>query len=129
MDGGYTMDHIIEMGRKYREAGVDVFHISSGGDGPIGTTSKPGVHAGYQVPLARAVKQALQVPVIAVGNLDHPEVAEATLANEDADLVAVGRGMLRDPYWALHAIEALEGSVMPPTPYKSAFSRVRRAMS
>lgn len=39
-------------------------------------TRKPGSHAGYQVPLARTFRQALDVPVIAVGNLDHPEVAE-----------------------------------------------------
>jgi len=128
MDGGYGLDHIIEIGRRYRDAGVDLFHISSGGDGPIGSR-KPGSHAGYQVPFARAVKQALEVPVIAVGNLDDPEVAEATLANEDADLVAIGRGMLRDPYWALHAIEEVEGKVLAPAQYESGFTRIRRAMS
>lgn len=127
-DGGYGLEHAIGIAKRYRDAGVDGFHISSGGDGPIGER-KPGRHAGYQLPFARAVKAELDVPVIAVGNLDEPEVAEAALANGDADLVAVGRGMLRDPYWALRAIERLEGKVAPPAPYASAFPRVRAAKS
>lgn len=128
MDGGYGLDHIIEISRRYQEAGVDIFHISSGGEAPLGA-KKPGNHAGYQVPMARAIKQALGVPVIAVGNLNDPEVANTTLANEDADLVAIGRGMLRNPYWALHAIEAIEGKVEPPASYRPAFTRERKAMS
>jgi len=127
-DGGYGLEHMIEIGRRYRDAGVDIFHISSGGDGPIGSR-KPGIHAGYQVPFARAFKQALEVPVIAVGNLDDPQMAEAVVANGDADFAAVGRGMLRDPYWAIRALESLEGSVAAPPPYRSGFARVRQAMS
>ncbi|RNB87150.1 NADH:flavin oxidoreductase/NADH oxidase [Brevibacillus fluminis] len=127
-DGGYGLDHIIKIAERYRAVGVDLFHISSGGDGPIGA-NKPGNHAGYQVPLARAIKQALDVPVIAVGNLDEPEVAEATLANGDADLVAIGRGMLNDPYWSLRAIEKIEGKIVPPYQYKPGFARVRQANS
>ncbi len=107
-EDGYTLDHTIDLCRKYRDAGVDVFHISSGGEGPVGTNG-PSDHPGYQVPYARAIKDALGVPVIAVGNLDDPRLAEATIANNDADMVAVARGMLRDPYWALHAIQELSG--------------------
>ena len=47
----------------------------------------------------------------------NPQVAEEALANGDADLVAVGRGMLNDPYWALHAIKAISGTVTPPKQY------------
>lgn len=104
-DDGYTLDHAIELCRKYREAGVDLFHISSGGEGPVG----PSDHPGYQVPYARAIKEALEVPVIAVGKLEDPRLAEATIANKDADLVAIARGMLRDPYWSIRAIQELGG--------------------
>lgn len=117
MDGGYGLEHSLEIAKKYKAAGVDVFHVSSGGEAPPGQV-KPGNHPGYQVPFARAFKQALDVPVIAVGKLDDPFVAEATLANEDADLVAVGRGMLNDPYWALHAIKSVARKVDPPVQYK-----------
>ncbi|REE91346.1 2,4-dienoyl-CoA reductase-like NADH-dependent reductase (Old Yellow Enzyme family) [Paenibacillus taihuensis] len=104
-DGGYTVEEGIEIFRRYQDAGVDMFHASSGGEAPVGSI-KPAIYAGYQVPLARAMKDALGVPVIAVGLLDEPKLADATLAHGHADLVAVARGMLRDPYWALHALQA-----------------------
>ncbi|MGG4440623.1 NADH:flavin oxidoreductase/NADH oxidase [Brevibacillus fortis] len=122
VDGGYGLDYSTELCRRYKEAGVDIFHLSSGGEGPIGSGGRPGIHPGYQVPLARAIKQALEVPVIAVGNLDDPKVAEAAIGNGDTDLVAVGRGMLRDPYWALHAIHELSADeLQPPKQYSRAF--------
>ncbi|THF76359.1 NADH:flavin oxidoreductase/NADH oxidase [Cohnella fermenti] len=116
MDGGYDLDHSVAIAKKYRDAGVDLFHVSSGGEAPAGAR-KPANHAGYQVPFARAYKQELGVPVIAVGILEDPLVAEAALAGGDADLVAVGRGMLDDPYWALHAIRAVARKVEPPVQY------------
>ncbi|GAA4719169.1 NADH:flavin oxidoreductase/NADH oxidase [Brevibacillus fulvus] len=122
IDGGYDLDHSIEICKRYKEAGIDMFHVSSGGEGPAGKR-KPGNYPGYQVPFARAIKQALQVPVIAVGILDDPKLAEATIANGDADLVAVARGMLRDPYWALHALQAVSTSAKEAAPkqYQVAF--------
>lgn len=121
VDGGYGLEYSTELCRRYKEAGVDIFHLSSGGEGPIGSAGRPGVHPGYQVPYARAIKQALDVPVIAVGRLEDPRLAEAILGNGDADLVAVGRGMLRDPYWALHAIRELSGETAIPQQYLRAF--------
>ncbi|OMF30061.1 NADPH dehydrogenase [Paenibacillus sp. FSL H8-0548] len=118
MDGGYGLEHSIEIAKRYQEAGVDIFHVSSGGEAPPGSKLKPASHPGYQIPFARAFKQALDVPIIAVGKLDDPLLAEATLANEDADLVAVGRGMLNDPYWALHAIKDVTRTVQPPVQYE-----------
>lgn len=120
MDGGYDLDYAIELCHRYREAGVDAFHVSSGGDGPIGTQRRPGNYPGYHLPYARAIKEAVQVPVIAVGLLDEPKLAQAALANGDADLVAVGRGMLSDPYWAIRAIRATGGEVDIPEQYRRA---------
>lgn len=120
IDDGYDLNYSIGIAKKYKEAGADLFHVTSGGEGPAGRR-KPGNHPGYQVPMARALKQALHVPVIAVGNLDDPKLAEATVANEDADLVAAGRGMLRDPYWAIHAIQAVSGETEIPKQYARAY--------
>lgn len=117
MDGGYDLEHSLQIAKSYKEAGVDIFDVSSGGEAPPGK-KKPANHAGYQVPFARAYKQALDVPVIAVGVLEDPLIAEAALANKDTDLVAVGRGMLDDPYWALHAVKAIDRKVEPPVQYK-----------
>ena len=121
MDNGYDLNHGIQMSRQYHAAGVDVFHVSSGGEGGPAGKLQPGNYPGYQVPFARAIKEALNVPVIAVGMLDDPKLAEATVANEDADLVAVARGMLRDPYWALHAIQAVKGEAVPQKQYARAY--------
>jgi 2,4-dienoyl-CoA reductase-like NADH-dependent reductase (Old Yellow Enzyme family) len=105
-DGGYDIDHAIELCRAYQAAGVDVFHISSGGDGQPGRR-KPSMQPGYQVPFARQIREALQAPVVAVGRLEEPALAQSVIGNEDADLVAVARGMLKDPYWATHAAYSL----------------------
>jgi NADPH2 dehydrogenase len=120
VDGGYDLDHILEICKRYKEAGVDIFHISSGGEGPAGKR-KPGNYPGYQVPFARAVKEALNVPVIAVGMLDNPALAESVVANQDADLVAIARGLLRDPYWPIHAAIALKAEPQVPKQYLRAF--------
>lgn len=58
IDGGYDLDHSLEIGQRYKEAGVDVFHITSGGEGPAGQR-KPGNYPGYQVPMARASSKRL----------------------------------------------------------------------
>lgn len=101
-DGGYDIDHGIELAKAYQAAGVDAFHVSSGGEGFAGQR-KPGNFPGYQVAFARQIREALQVPVIAVGQLADPVLAQSVIAGEDADLVAIARGLLRDPYWATHA--------------------------
>lgn len=121
VDGGYDLDRCIEICRKYQDAGVDMFHVSSGGEGRPGSTRSPGNYPGYQVPYARAIKAALQVPVVAVGMLEDYHLAESVVANQDADLVAIARGMLRDPYWALHAAQALGDTPEVPQPYQRAF--------
>lgn len=78
-----------------------------------------------QVPLARAIKQALNVPVIAVGRLDEPSLANAVIGNEDADLVAVGRGMLRNPHWTLEAAYQLRKEIDFPKQYVLGFPSIK----
>lgn len=69
--------------------------------------------------LAEYIRSGLQVPVIAVGRLESYAEAQAVITEAKAELVAIGRGMLSDPYWVLHAAEAL-GGIDPselPAPY------------
>ncbi|CAM2779184.1 NADH:flavin oxidoreductase/NADH oxidase [Paenibacillus sediminis] len=122
IDDGYDLEHSIEISKKYKEAGVDIFHVSTGGEGPPGQR-KPGNYPGYQVPMARAFKQTFDIPIIAVGMLDDPVLAGFVLASGDADLVAVARGMLKDPYWAVHALDALsnQGNEAAPKQYQIAY--------
>jgi len=121
VEGGYGIEESIQFAKEYKEAGVDMFDVSSGGEGPISAFGKPGTHAAYQVPLAREIKAALNIPVIAVGRLDDPTLANAVVGTEDADLVAIGRGMLRNPYWALEAAASLKKETTLPRQYTSGF--------
>jgi len=121
VEGGYGIKESLEFVRAYREEGVDMFDVSSGGEGPIGASGKPGTHAGYQVPLAREIRDTLDIPVMAVGRLDDAVLANAVVGNEDADLVAVGRGMLRNPYWAIEAESVLRQPSTAPKQYAGGF--------
>lgn len=121
VEGGYGINESMAFAKEYQKAGVDMFDVSSGGEGPITAWGKPGTHAAYQIPLAREIKDALQVPVIAVGRLDDPTLANAVIGNEDADLVAVGRGMLRNAYWALEAAAQLKKEAGVPKQYSTGF--------
>jgi len=108
-EGGYDLDHSIKLCQAYRDAGVDLFDVSSGGEGGPAGPRKPGNFPGYQVPFARAIREATGVPVMAVGMLDDPRLAESVVGNGDADLLAIGRAMLRNPYWAVDALRLLDG--------------------
>ncbi|MCM3714157.1 NADH:flavin oxidoreductase/NADH oxidase [Alkalihalobacillus oceani] len=123
--GGYDVNHMIDICKQYEAAGVDIFHISAGGEAPLevagmGPHGKPGTHSGYQVPYAQAFKQQFDLPIISVGKLDSPELSNAVIGNNDADLVAIGRGLLRDPYWPIHAARTLDHKTDIPKQYSRA---------
>lgn len=126
VEGGYGIKESIEFSKEYQKVGIDMFHISSGGEGPIGSGGKPGAHAAYQVPLAKEIKQNLNIPVIAVGILAEAVLANAVIGNEEADLVAVGRGMLENPYWALQAAVKLNKETILPKQYEKGFPGITK---
>lgn len=100
---GFDSDYGVEVAKRFAAAGADVLDVSGGGDGVLHTGNHPEFYAGYQVYLAEKVKKATNLPVIAVGMLDNPAVADHVLGLENADLIAVGRALLRDPNWVLNA--------------------------
>lgn len=102
-ENGFDSDYGAAVAKRFSEAGADVFDVSGGGDGVLHAGNHPEFYAGYQVDLARKVKQATGKPVIAVGMLDDPALADHVLGVGDADLAAIGRALLRDPYWVLNA--------------------------
>lgn len=77
--------------------------VSAGGEGAPSAERFPGNYPGYLVPYARGIKEEADIPVIAVGLLEDVNVAEHVVASGDADLAAIGRGLLRDPYWVMNA--------------------------
>ena len=69
------------------------------------------------MPLARAVKRAVTMPVVAVGLITDFEQAEAIVGTGDADMIALARAMLYDPRWPWHAAAHLGGHVRAPEQY------------
>jgi 2,4-dienoyl-CoA reductase-like NADH-dependent reductase (Old Yellow Enzyme family) len=113
-EGGWDIHQTIALARALESRGCSAIHVSSGGLTPKQQlTASPG----YQVSLARAVKQATAMPVIAVGLITGFEQAEAIVASGDADLVALARGMLYDPRWPWHAAAHLGAQVRAPNQY------------
>lgn len=76
----------------------DVLHVSSGGVAHAEIDTYPG----YQVEAASYLRNSCSIPVIAVGLINTPDTAEEIIANKRADLVAIGRELLRNPYWVLN---------------------------
>ncbi len=102
-DTGYDFDHINQYIPLFIEAGVDGFDVSTGGDSP----NRPEMFPGYQVKYAEQIKRQYSIPVISVGALEDPEVAAKVIDEGRADMVAIGRGLLRHPYWPKEAAEKL----------------------
>jgi 2,4-dienoyl-CoA reductase-like NADH-dependent reductase (Old Yellow Enzyme family) len=113
-EGGWDIGQTVAFARALEARGCSGIHVSSGGLTPA---QRIPVAPGYQVPLARAVKQAVSIPVVAVGLITGFEQAEAIVATGDADAVALARGLLYDPRWPWHAAAALGGRVRAPRQY------------
>lgn len=98
VEGGITPEEACLTAKMLEKAGVDVFNVSAGTFNTIEMTIAPQSQPpGYLVPLAERVKRSVSVPVIAVGRINSPEIAEKALAEGKADLVAVGRALWADP--------------------------------
>jgi 2,4-dienoyl-CoA reductase-like NADH-dependent reductase (Old Yellow Enzyme family) len=103
-DGGWDCDQTVRLARLLREAGADLIDVSSGG---AVAWQKPAVAPGYQVPFAERVRREAGVPTGAVGLITDPIQAAGILAEGRADLVLLGREMLRNPHWPLRAAKVL----------------------
>jgi len=105
-EGGNTDDDAVEIARAFKGQGADYIASSSGGAAKWTPVARP-APLGY-VPYARRIKHEVNITSICVGNINTKEEVNGILKREDADLVALGRGFLRDPYWVLHASQELE---------------------
>jgi 2,4-dienoyl-CoA reductase-like NADH-dependent reductase (Old Yellow Enzyme family) len=114
VDGGWDVEQTQAFATALEARGCDAVHISSGG---LHSAQKIPVGPGYQVPLARAVKTAVRVPVVTVGLITDFAQAEAIVSTGDADLIALARTILYDPHWPWHAAAALGGRVRVPRQY------------
>ena len=114
VEGGWDIEQTCLFAEVLEDRGCDAVHVSSGGLHPAQAIP---VGPSYQVPLARAVKTTVQIPVVAVGLITGFEQAEAIVATEDADMVALARTVLYDPRWPWHAAAELGARVHAPKQY------------
>lgn len=96
--GGRRLDDTARMAPRLVAAGVDAFHVSGGVIDRLTTQMVTGSHYGdaHNLAAARALKQVVEVPVISVGRIHDPVLAERILREGSADLVAMGRPLLAD---------------------------------
>ena len=111
--GGLVIEDQIQVARWLKEHGVDLIDCSSGGIAPAMPPAEPG----YQVPFAESIRRAAQIPTLSVGLISTPEMAEQVVRNGRADMVALGRELLRHPHWALDAAHALGDDIAWPKQY------------
>ncbi len=123
VEGGWDITQSVILARHLKERGVDLIDVSSGALVPKATIP---VAKGYQVPLARQIRDEAGIKTGAVGLITDVPYATEIITGGDADLVFLGRELLREPYWALKAQHDLDGDPDWPTQYGYAVRRRAR---
>ena len=118
VEGGWTVDDSVALARLVKAAGVDLIDCSSGGASP---RQKIPLGPCYQVPFAERIRAEAGIATGAVGLITTPQQAEEIVASGKADVVLLAREFLRDPYFPLHAAQALGVKPEPPVQYARAF--------
>ncbi|MBV9269830.1 MAG: oxidoreductase, partial [Candidatus Eremiobacteraeota bacterium] len=122
-DNGWALEDAIAFAALLRDEGCDFVDVSSGGLVPH---QRIEVHTAYQAPYSAAIRRNADIRTIAVGKIDTPEVAEAIVANGDADMVALARGFLRHPRFVWDAADRFGDPSFTPDQYLRARSRAPR---
>ena len=120
LKNGWTVEDSVALARCLKDEGVDLIDCSSGGISP---SAQIPVGAGYQVPLSEQVRHGAEIPTATVGMITQPMQADELIRNGRADIVLLGREMLRDPYWGIHAGDVVHAreQVAIPDQYLRAF--------
>ena len=114
--GGNHPSDLVQMINLVKDKGVEIVNVSSGG---VAEASIP-LYPGYQVKFAEEIKKGCQLPVIAGGLLTDALMLEEILCNDRADMVFLGRELLRNPYFALKAAHTLKVDIEWNTSYERA---------
>ncbi|RTI11280.1 NADH:flavin oxidoreductase/NADH oxidase [Thermus scotoductus] len=117
-EGGWSLKDTLAFARRLKELGVDLLDCSSGG---VVLRVRIPLAPGFQVPFADAVRKRVGLRTGAVGLITTPEQAETLLQAGSADLVLLGRVLLRDPYFPLKAAKALGVAPEVPPQYQRGF--------
>lgn len=107
IDGGITIDDSTKLAARLEAAGADAIHVSISTTPPLSSreivSNVPpmGSPEAAWINLTEKIKKACNIPVIAVGNIRSPELAERILEEDKADLIAMGRPLIADPAWMM----------------------------
>ncbi len=124
-EGGWDIEQTVAFAKALEARGCAAYHVSSGG---LDAGQQIPVGPNYQVPLARKVKEAVSMPVIAVGLITEPEQAEAIVSTGEADMIGLARTVLYDPRWPWHAAAALGAQVKAAPQFLRCQPRVYREL-
>ena len=124
IEGGLDIEKMTEIALVAQEEGIDGITVSAGTVGgkkkedlrelhKVLRTMPMMTEPGCLVPLAEKMKKALRIPVITVGRIHRPALAEEILAHGKADMVAMGRALLADPQLPRKALEGREDEIRP----------------
>lgn len=114
VEGGWEIEHAVELARSLSTLGVDLVDCSSGGN--VADAKIP-MGPGYQVAFAERIRRDAGILTGAVGMITEVPQADEIIRRGQADLVLLAREMLRDPYWPLHAAAQLGKSISWPAQY------------
>lgn len=109
-EGGLAIEDGIDTARKLAALGMPLVHVSCGNSVPIGLALRQDAYS-QTANLGIRVQEALSIPVIAVGGIVDPALAGRLVSSGSASLVAVGKGILADPEWALKVLDGRAGEV------------------
>jgi 2-enoate reductase len=113
-EAGRDIPEGLEMARLLEEAGFDALHVDAGCYDSWYWAHPPVYQEhGCMLDMAEEVKKVVKIPVIAVGKMDIPELAEKAIVEGKTDLVAIGRGWLADPQWAAKAASGRRDDIRP----------------
>jgi 2,4-dienoyl-CoA reductase-like NADH-dependent reductase (Old Yellow Enzyme family) len=109
IDGGVTIEDTVALAKALKARGVDVIDCSSGGLRGSSTLAagRTRPKLGFQVPYAEQVRREADIKTMAVGLIVDAAQAEEILERKQADLIALARELLYNPFWPLHAAQAL----------------------
>ena len=114
MPGGWDIDDAVVLSHELKNLGCDWIDASSGAGYK---EAKIPYAPGYHIPFAERIKKEVNINTIAVGLITEFDHAEKVVANGQADIVALGRGMMWNPRWGWHAAKALGESLDSPRQY------------
>lgn len=120
VDGGWDLAQSVELAKRLKTLGIDLIDVSSGGMVP---TAHIPIAKGFQVPFAKAIREEAKIRTGAVGMITEFAEADRIITEGAADIVLIGRELLREPYWALQAEAALGAEACWPIQYGYAVKR------